>query len=271
MMRPRRADEEQNRKLWNELTPVHWNAYPVKEFLAGGCSLKPLELAEVGDVTGKRLLHLQCHFGLDTLSWARRGAEVTGADISDESVVLARQLAGEAGIMARFVRSSVYDLPDVLDGRFDVVYTGIGVLPWLPDLDRWAGVIADFLAPGGFFYIFESHPFIHMFDDEQESELRLRYPYFHSGEPLTGAEPHPDYADPSYMVQTPGREWQWALADVVNAVTRAGLRLEYLHEHAAMPFPWMRGMEQRPDGLWFLPGQGDRLPLSFSLRARMPG
>jgi SAM-dependent methyltransferase len=264
----RRADEEQNRRLWNELTPVHWRAYPVKEFLEGGCSLKPLELAEVGDVTGKRLLHLQCHFGLDTLSWARRGAEVTGADISDESIEHARRLAREAGIGARFVRASVYDLPGELDGRFDIVYTGTGVLPWLPDLDRWARVVVHFLGPGGLFYIFESHPFIHMFDEEQESDLHLLYPYFHSVEPQSGDAGYPDYADPSYTVRTPGREWQWALSDVVNAVIRAGLRLEFLHEHPAMPFPWMPGMRQRADGLWFLPGHENRLPLSFSLRAR---
>jgi len=264
----RREDEEQNRRLWNELTPVHWRAYPVREFLGGGCSLKPLELAEVGDVSGKRLLHLQCHFGLDTLSWARRGAEVTGADISDESIEQARRLAREAGIEARFVRASVYDLPDKLDGRFDIVYTGIGVLPWLPDLDAWARVIAHFLEPGGFFYIFESHPFIHMFDDAQESELRFRYPYFHSDEPLSGEEPHPDYADPSYTVQTTGREWQWALSDVVNALIGAGLTLEFLHEHPGMPFPWLPGMTQADDGLWFLPEHENRVPLSFSLRAR---
>lgn len=167
-----KSELELNRGYWDEATRLHLRGdlYGVQEFKAGGCRLHRVEVEEVGDVRGKRLLHLQCHFGLDTLSWARHGAVVTGVDFSTESIAGARRLAGETGIQAEFVCSDLYELPETLPSfhSFDIVYTSYGVLCWLPDLASWAGVIARYLKPGGFFYIAEAHPSARMFPLDED-------------------------------------------------------------------------------------------------------
>ena len=178
---------EANRRLWDAWTPFHVASafYDVDGFKAGRKELGPIELAGVGDVRGRSLLHLQCHFGLDTLAWAGRGAIVTGVDFSEPAIVAARALAAELGIDARFVVSDVYALPDRLAGEYDIVFTSHGVLSWLPDLAGWARVVARFLKPGGAFFVVDTHPFAYVFDDERtDSELRVRYPYFPRPEPL---------------------------------------------------------------------------------------
>ena len=143
-----------NQDLWNELTPIHERSkfYDLEGFRSGKQSLKSIELDELGDVSGKSLLHLQCHFGVDTLSWARKGGIVTGIDFSDASINLAQSLSRELGIKASFFRANIYDLPDILKAEFDIVYTSYGVLAWLPDLKRWAEIIVHYLKRGGFFY-----------------------------------------------------------------------------------------------------------------------
>ena len=255
-----------NRSLWNGWTRLHKHSrfYDVESFKAGRCSLKPLELEEVGDVAGRSLLHLQCHFGMDTLSWARRGARVVGADFSDEAITFARALASELDIPAEFICSNVYDLPAALAGRFDIVYTSYGVLSWLPELDSWGEVIAHFLKPGGRFYIAEYHPLVFMLGKDNRT---FEYPYFHTPEPIkshsTGsyAEPNaPGFSHAEY-------NWPHSLADVVNAVIRAGLRVEFLHE-----FPyWHANPSTAPEfepGKSRLEGWQVELPHMFSLCAR---
>jgi len=170
-----------NEALWNAWTGVHASGdfYDLDGFRAGGVRLRPYEVELIGDVTGKTLLHLQCHFGIDTLSWARLGATVTGADFSPDAMELARSLAVDLGFPdARFVRANLYELPEALDGTFDVVYTSRGVLGWLPDIRGWARVVAYFLAPGGTFFITEAHPVVQVFENEGvvPGELRLTYP-----------------------------------------------------------------------------------------------
>src|SRR2546422_9122572 len=179
-----------NRRHWDELVPLHMQTrfYDVDSFRAGASSLHALEIEEVGGVGGKSLLHLQCHFGLDTLSWARRGATVTGVDFSPAAIEAARGLALETGLDAQFVETDLYSLPDNLQGQFDIVYTSYGVVFWLPDVRRWAEVAARFVKPGGFFYIAEFHPFCAVFHNEGvNSDLEIRYPYF-EGEALRFAE-----------------------------------------------------------------------------------
>jgi SAM-dependent methyltransferase len=192
-----------NRELWDEITPIHVQSdfYDLEGFKNGRSSmLYPIEIEEVGDVGEKSLLHLQCHFGMDTLSWARLGAKVTGADFSEKAIEMARSLSKELNIEADFVLSNIYDLPKHLKGEFDIIYTSGGVLYWLPDLKRWGEIIAHFLKPGGFFYILEGHPFSCVFDDSQDAtELKVKYSYFHIPEP-TKWEPEGDYADPDAVV-----------------------------------------------------------------------
>src|SRR5262245_40060605 len=179
---------EANRQLWESWTRINLGSsfYDVEAFAAGrGRDLDPIARAGPGDVRGKSLLHLQRHFEMDTLRWARHGATVTGLDFSAGAIAAARGLAARMGIPATFVHSALYEAPSRLGGRFDVVFTSHGVLGWLPDLERWAQVIAHFLAPGGIFYIVEAHPVVLLFDDRRkEPELRLLYPYFQGSEPI---------------------------------------------------------------------------------------
>lgn len=270
---------EANRALWNAWTPINLASafYDVEAFAAGrGRDLDPISLAGPGDVRGRTLLHLQCHFGMDTIRWARRGATVTGVDFAETAVAAARALAARMGVPAVFVHSDLYELPARLTGRFDVVFTSHGVLCWLPDLDGWARVIAHFLAPGGLFYIVEIHPLLQCFDDRAAApDLRLRYPYFHGPEPVR--EEHPGcYSAPHAPITSVEHLWLHPLGDVIGALTRAGLWVEAFEEYPFLGWAFFPWMERGADGWWRLPedprvpqGRG-RLPLMFSLKARRP-
>jgi SAM-dependent methyltransferase len=273
-----RMDEpvEANRKLWEAWTPINLGSrfYAVDEFAAGrGPDLDPVARAGPGDVRGKSLLHLQCHFGMDTIRWARQGAAVTGVDFSSRAIAAARALAARMGVDARFVESDVYALPGALEGRFDVVFTSHGVLGWLPDLDRWARVIAHFLAPGGLFYVVDAHPVLQIFDDRSsEPALRLLYPYFHGPEPIR-EERQGCYSEPDAPVRMVEHVWLHTMSDIIGALVRAGLRIDSFQEYPFLAWSFFSWMERGPDGWWRLPqhpglpaGPGS-LPLMFSLRA----
>lgn len=258
-----------NRDLWNEITPVHARSafYDLEGFKRGRSSLRQLEIEELGDVAGKSLLHLQCHFGMDTLSWARLGASVTGIDFSDVAIHLAESLAQELRLDARFVCSNVYDLPENLSGQFDIVYTGIGAICWLPDLQRWAEIIAQFLKPGGTFYLYEGHPVTAMFENERgTTTYHVAYPYFQGKEPQR-FEPEGDYAEPGFIGSYTSYEWIHSLSTIINALTRVGLRIEFLNEFAHCDWPFFSFMQQGEDGLWRLPEGYIQLPMMFSLKA----
>ena len=262
---------ETNRLHWDERASVHptTDFYDVASFLDGRCALNPLEVSEVGDVSGKRLLHLQCHFGLDTLSWARRGADVTGIDFSERSIQEARRLASTAQMPARFIQSAVYDLPQVLEEQFDIVFTSYGALCWLPDIRRWAEIAARYVRPGGFLYVAEIHPLVMVWDDENAKELRPRYPYFYATEPLRW-ETDGSYAAPDHKFENKVTyDWQHTLGDIVSAVVGAELRLEFLHEFAHCCCQALPQMVRGEDGLYRLPGE-QLLPFTFSLKATKP-
>ncbi|MFQ5696893.1 MAG: class I SAM-dependent methyltransferase [Myxococcota bacterium] len=270
---PLDAYRRANLAQWNEAVPVHVaaDAYDVAGFLAGRTTLHPREIAELGDVRGKTLLHLQCHFGMDTLSWARRGARVTGLDFSEPALEAARQLAAEAGLDARFVHSELYDAPCVVAETFDIVYTGIGALNWLPDIRGWARVAADFVEPGGVLYIHEFHPILATLDDERtDAQLVIARPYFEQPEPLRWDDPR-DYADPEARLgNTITYEWNHGLGEVATSLIDAGLAIELLHEHATCASQVLPALVHREDGWWELPEGTERLPLMYSIRARRP-
>ncbi len=266
-----------NLDLWNEWAVIHANlksddySYNIEAFKRGRSTLYQLDIDEVGDVAGKTLLHLQCHIGLDTLSWARRGARVTGADFSDKAIAVAQGLSDELGLDGRFVRSDLYALPDVLPGQFDVVYTSYGVLSWLPDIARWGQVAAHFVKPGGVFYIAEIHPVPLMFDERAAAslaDLRPAFNYFHTPEPSLWPV-QGSYADPSAPVrQKVEYNWAYTLGGVATALIQAGLTVEFIHEFPECcyrHFPWMVRGE---DGWWRQPDGRDLLPMTFTLRAR---
>ncbi len=260
---------EANRAHWAEVTPIHVQSafYDVPAFKAGRSSLQRIEVEELGDVKGKTLLHLMCHFGLDTLSWARAGAVVTGVDFSTGALAVARGLAEELGIPARFIETNVYELPYVLDEQFDVVFTSYGVLVWLPDLDAWAKVIARSLRPGGTFYMVEGHPTPGLLAQDSEGNLYLAAEFLPSKEPVLFDEPDADYADPSTTLTTSTYEWSHTLGDVVSALSNAGLRVLWLHEHEGMAWRQFPSMTRDDRGWWMLSPPFDRLPLTFSLMA----
>jgi SAM-dependent methyltransferase len=265
---------DENRALWDHWAPINIASdfYDLDGFRRGGVRLKDFELEEIGDVTGLDLLHLQCHFGMDTLSWARLGAHVTGADFSRPAVEQARALAMEIGYPeARFVESDLYALPQVLDGEFDVVYTSAGVLGWLPDIRRWAQVVAHFVKPGGRFYLAEVHPIAEAFEDEgvAPGELRLRYPYWEHREPISYASGG-SYAQPDPTDTTPGHGWSHGLGEIVTALIDAGLEIRALREHPFVLWPIAYCVEA-PDGTYRLPeSAGGELPLFFSILATKP-
>jgi SAM-dependent methyltransferase len=259
-----------NRKLWDELTPIHARSefYDLEGFKSGRCALSSIELEEVGAVSGKSLLHLQCHFGMGTLSWARLGARAVGVDFSNEAINLARSLSRETGIEARFVLADVYELPNVLDEEFEIVFTSAGVLCWLPDLKRWAEIISHFLRPGGFFYIFEGHPFSGIFNDSANAtRLEVTESYFSGPEPRYW-EPDGDYADPDAEVSHGSYEWTHSLGSIISALAGAGLRIEFLREFPVLFDRSCPLMKQDKDGWWRL--TGDRMPLTFSIKASKP-
>ena len=260
---------EANREHWNELTPIHAKSdfYDVEGFKAGRSTLTQIELEELGNVSGRSLLHLQCHFGLDTLSWARLGAKVVSVDFSDRAVELARSLGRELQIDANFVLSDIYDLPNHLNQQFDIVFTSYGVLMWLPDLTRWAQVIDHFLVPGGTFYIAEFHPFAGtLYDEADATDLRIHYPYFQGLEPTKFEySVEGSYADPSKPVSTVSFQWPHSVSSILNSLLAVGLKIEYFHEFPYCPEQFLPMMKREDDGWWRL--EGDPIPLVFSIKA----
>lgn len=273
---------ESNRRLWAEWTAIHERSdfYRLESFKHGttldrpfdaapGVRIRAYEVEEVGNVDGRDLLHLQCHFGIDTLSWARLGARVTGIDFSPEAVALAIRLATELDLDARFVVSSVEDLPSNLDGQFDVVYTSRGAIWWLADLDRWAHVIAHFLRPGGFFYMTEFHPVLQTLDEAPNAaEPRVVFPYFPRFEPLEFPV-YGSYADPTAQIDSKVEYgWVHSMGEIVTAIAECGLRIDFLHEMDWVDYRMIPLLEEGDDGKWRLPSSiTGELPLMFSLKA----
>lgn len=260
-----------NQAHWNEVASIHAHSryYDLDGLRAGQVKLSPVERKEVGDVMGKTLLHLQCSFGMSTLSWSLLGAHVMGVDFSEQAINIARSLAYETDIDAKFVCADVYDLPSILLERFDIVFTSYGVLCYLPDLERWANVVVHYVKAGGFFYIVEEHPFVRVFD-YLAPEFRMIHPYT-TRDPIR-VEEEGTYADRTAKLEHPvSYEWNHSLGDIVNALVTAGLTIEFLHEFSTCPWPCFPnvpgGMERDENGLWCWRERSASLPLIFSLKA----
>jgi len=261
---------EANRRRWNELVDIHVNTsrYDVIGFIEGKCSLKKPELDALPNVRGMTLLHLQCHFGLDTLSWARLGAEVTGVDFSDTAILKAQKLAQALNINATFVCSNIYDLPERLIGSFDVVFTSYGVLNWLHDLKKWAKIIEYYLKPGGVFFISEFHPFAWVFDDGHSSELKLKYSYWYSETPEYYT-PLGSYADRNAVVENRGSyEWAHPISEVLNSLIDTGLTILEIKEYQYCVDPLFPFMENDDEGYYHFINKNYSIPLMFSVKAK---
>jgi len=252
---------EANRRMWDERVGIHVGSafYDVEGWKVGNRNhlVGPFEADELGPVDGKRLLHLQCHFGMDTLTFARAGAEVVGLDFSGEAIAAARRLAEEVGLADRatFVQATVEAGRAALEGDFDVVYTSWGTIIWLADLRPWAATIASCLRPGGTFYMADGHPILNA----------VWHGDYFADEPLRDDD-EGTYADVTApTTNNEAWEWQHTLAEVVTALAEAGLRIELLAEHDVLVWQGLPEMVQGDDGMWRLPGR--RFPVSFSIRA----
>ena len=260
--------EDANRELWDELTGVHIKSYGIEKFLAGRSTLDEIQLRDLGNLKGKSLLHLQCHFGLDSLSLAREGAIVTAVDFSERAIEEARKLSAKSGIPARFIHSNIYDIEQHLDNTFDVVYTSQGVLCWLKDLPEWARIISRYLKPGGMFYIMESHPILHIFEDTGPRLSEIIHSYFHLDEPIMWDDNAPDYSDPTYHWSKVSYEWLWSISDIVNSLIGAGLTIDFITEYDKLFCKGHPEMVRESEDWWVLPRLRGKLPLMFTLRAR---
>jgi SAM-dependent methyltransferase len=247
---------ELNRESWNRRAEVHFGSrfYDVEGFLAGCTSLREIELAELTDVKGRRLLHLQCHFGLDTLSWARLGAECTGVDISPVAIEKARQLNESTGLDAEFVCTDVYGYSRGDEAPFDIVFTSYGTICWLPDLDRWARIIASNLAVGGTFYIADFHPVYDLLDG---------YSYFEQDEP--DVEEEETYTENSGDLKTPLAVWSHSMSSVVNALINAGITIQRLNEYSFSPYNCLKGMTEREPGRYCISHKSQDIPLVYTI------
>ncbi|MBP8823109.1 MAG: class I SAM-dependent methyltransferase [Flavobacteriales bacterium] len=255
---------ELNRKLWNERVRHHVGSkmYDLEGFLQGRNSLSAGELELLGDVRGQRILHLQCHFGQDTLSLARMGADVTGLDLADAAIGEARNLAARMGLHASFITANVLDFHPQLAGGFDIVFTSYGVLGWLPELGSWARNITRYLKPGGKLVLVEFHPAVWMFDNEL---LKVTWSYFNRQ--LIEEAEQGTYADASAAINLTSHSWNHAIADTITALLDAGLHILHLGEGDGSPHDCFPNTVQGTDGLYRIKHMEGLLPLTYSVVA----
>jgi len=255
---------EANKALWNQRTAIHKNSdfYNLTAFKEGENVLTPIELAEIGDVKSKSMLHLQCHFGMDTLNWCRLGAKCTGVDLSDDAIKLAQEINKELKLDANFVCCNVYDTSEFVKEQFDIVFTSYGTIGWLPDLKSWANIIAERLKPGGFFYIADFHPVLWMFDDDF---THIKYAY--NNQEVIITENQGTYTDRNADIK--GREYNWnhSISDILNALIAAGLKLEFFNEYMYSPYPCFRNITEYEKGKWHIKGMEGKIPMIYSLKA----
>jgi SAM-dependent methyltransferase len=256
---------DSNKSLWNKRAELHINSefYNVTAFKQGKSSLNSIEIEELGAVAGKSLLHLQCHFGMDTISWARNGAIATGLDFSENAIRIARGLADELKQNVKFVCCNVYEATQYIKKRFDIVFTSYGTIGWLPELQKWARIISELLDGGGKFYMVDFHPMIWMFDENFDY---FKYSYFNTGQPII------EENGGSYAVKSeglPGREYGWnhSISDIINSLTSAGLTLQFLNEHSYSPYNSFNNMIETQPGKWKIRKLEDKIPMLFSLAA----
>ena len=266
---------EANRTNWDDRVPAHLASefYGVDDFIAGTRNLTQavdFDCAQLGDVRGRSLLHVQCHIGLDTLSWARLGASVTGVDFSERSIEAARDISRRSGVPGRFVLADVHEAPEVLAETFDIVYASEGVLCWLPSVAAWARVVRRFTRPGGTFYIRDGHPVAHTLDlQRSDGQLVMVDPYF-EGEAIRYEEPG-TYTEAGVEIDhTVTYEWNHSLGEIVSALADEGFRVESLREYPFSGYQAQPEMVQGDDGWWRLPDRPERLPLLFGLKATLP-
>ena len=256
-----------NKNLWNKKTSFHIDSdfYDNPSFIEGRSSLNSIELELLGDVKGKSILHLQCHFGQDTISLARMGAEAVGVDLSDAAIDEARKLASKTEANAKFICCNIYDLPQHLDQQFDIVFTSYGTIGWLPDLDKWASIIDQFLKPGGKFVFVEFHPIIWMFDQDINS---IVYNYFKDAPIIENNEN--TYADNEAEVNLEEITWNHSIAEVFTALVSKEMTIASLQEIDYSPYDCFKGLEEFEKGKFRFKKYGNKIPMVYTFQATKP-
>ncbi|WP_294323995.1 class I SAM-dependent methyltransferase [uncultured Chryseobacterium sp.] len=253
-----------NRNSWNAKVEPHLKSdfYFVDEFLKGRTSLNSIELELLGNVQNKSILHLQCHFGQDSISLARLGAKVTGIDLSDKAIEAARDLARKAQTDTEFICTDLYNLPNILDRKFDIVFTSYGTIGWLPDLRKWAEIISRFLKPEGKFVMAEFHPVVWMFDDDFKG---IKYNYFNEKPIIETYEG--TYADQSADLVQEYVMWNHSLADVLQNLIQNQMQIMHFKEFDWSPYPCFRHVNEFEKGKWRIPQLGNKIPLVYAVEA----
>lgn len=253
-----------NKQSWNANVAAHLASdfYSVEEFIKGKSSLNDIELKLLGNIEGKNILHLQCHFGMDSISLARLGAKVTGIDFSDKAIEAAKELALKTGVDADFICCDVYSLPEHLDNHFDIVFTSYGVIGWLPDMQKWAYIVSKYVRPGGCFIMAEFHPVVWMFDNDFN---KITYRYFND-EPIIEIE-EGSYANRSTGVKNKTIGWNHSLSDVINGLISNGLQIESFTEYDYSPYNCFRNMTEIAPGRFQISKLGNTIPMLYSIKA----
>lgn len=252
---------EINKEAWNNRVDIHVQSklYNLDALLNGELSLPSLDVKLLGNIQGKKVLHLQCHFGMDTISLARLGAEVTGVDFSEKAIQKAEELSQKLQINTNFICSDIYSLPEVIHEQFDVIYTSYGVISWLPDLDKWGKIISLLLKPSGKFIMVEFHPVLWMFD---ETFQNIRYSYSRK-EPYVMKES--TYTENGSELKNKVVTWNYGLSEPINGLTKNGLFIEEIKEYYYSPFNLFASMIGVGKDKFQLIGQEDKIPLTYSL------
>lgn len=256
---------EINRQSWNTKTEVHLQSefYDLEGFMNGKTSLNEIELNLLGNINGKTILHLQCHFGQDTISLSRLGATVTGVDLSDKAIESAKQIAAKTDSTATFICCDMYDLPNHLAQPFDIVFTSYGTIGWLPDLDKWAKIVSRFLKPNGQFVFVEFHPVVWMFDDNFD---KIGYRYFNSGaiiETESGT-----YADKNAPITQEYVMWNHGLSEVINSLLNNGLQLQQLNEYDYSPYNCFNKTIEFEPKKYRIEHLEDKIPMVYAVVAK---
>ena len=253
-----------NKQSWNKRTETHLTSefYDVIGFLKGNTSLNTIELDLLGDIKGKSVLHLQCHFGQDTISLQRLGASVTGIDLSDQSILSANELASKAGVFPSFICCDLYDLPNHLNQQFDVVFTSYGTIGWLPDLDKWAAIVSRFLKPNGQFVFAEFHPVVWMFDDDLKN---IGYNYFNTGAIIETE--NGTYADRDAAFTQEYVCWNHSMSEVVNSLIKSGLEINSLNEFDYSPYNCFRETIEIEPKKYRIKHLDNKIPMVYAIVA----
>ncbi|GGK56136.1 MULTISPECIES: class I SAM-dependent methyltransferase [Flavobacteriaceae] len=253
-----------NKKLWNQKTEIHYNSdfYDIDSFIKGKDSLNPVEIGLLGKIKGKRILHLQCHFGQDTISLARHGALPTGIDFSENAIEKAKKLNESLDAKAKFIQSDIYNLPEILDEKFDIVFTSYGVIGWLPDMSKWAEIIKQYLKPGGEFIMVEFHPIVWMFSDDFK---QIEFNYMDSApiiEELEGT-----YTDRDAQIKEKSVSWNHGLSTVIDSLIKTGLLITDFKEHNYSPYDCFENTVKIDDSKFQIRGLENKIPMIYSLKA----